>query len=605
MDRTEIMRSIAEEIGNERVKEGAAILQRYREGKKLLEEKIIDNEQWYRLRHWQQIGGKPGDPKPTSAWLLNSLMNKHADLMDNMPLPAILPREQSDEQTAAILSEIVPVILDRAGYDQVYDRASWYKLKNGTGVYGVFWDKHVDSGLGDITVRKIDLLNFFWDCTVDDIQNSPNVFLLSAVDTEMLQLAYPEMNIRRTAAEEIRQYIKDDAQDLTNKTVVVDWYYKKGGKLHLIKYTGNTLLYATENDEALRESGLYDHGKYPFVFDVLFPLEGMATGFGFIDVMRDPQLYIDSLDQIILKNARMAGTPRWLIPTNTDINEAEFADWDKTFVHAEGKLDDDHFKQIYVNPLNGFIVNHRDAKISEMKETSANRDVSSGGTSGGATAASAIAAMQEAGNKVSRDILKGSYRAHKQVVELVIELIRQFYDTNRVFRVIMPNGTTEYHEFNAAETMVLGDRKPIFDIEVAPQKSNPFNRLSQNEFAKELYAAGVFRPEMADQALAMLDMMEFEGKQKVVEKVQQGKTLMQQVQQLSDICAQLMQQMAMATGQDASRQMAALQTIRNGQSGAPGAMPKNTGTGAAQAYQRAADLAQGAEQRRIEKGSPV
>ena len=50
-------------------------------------------------------------------------------------------------------------------------------------------------------------------------------------------------------------------------------------------------------------------------------------------------------------------------------------------------------------------------------------------------------------------------------------------------------------------------------------------RLSQNEFAKELYQAGIFRPDMADQVLAVLDMMEFEGKQKVVEKVQQGQTM--------------------------------------------------------------------------------
>lgn len=601
----EIDMTFTNKVTAERVKEGETILQRYRNGKQFLEEKIVDNEQWYRLRHWQQVGANGKDPKPTSAWLLNSLMNKHADLMDNMPVPAILARERSDEETAQILSEIVPVILERAGYDEVYDKNGWYKLKNGTSCYGVFWDKNADSTLGDIAVRKIDLLNFFWDCTVDDIQNSPNVFLLSAVDTEAIQRAYPDAHIRKTAASEIRQYIKDDAQDLTNKTVVVDWYYKKDGVLHLIKYAGGELLYATENDPALAETGLYAHGQYPFVFDVLFPLEGMATGFGFIDVMRDPQLYIDRLDQIILKNARLAGTPRWLIPNNTDINEAEFADWDKPFVHAEGKIDDDHFKQIYVNPLNSYIVNHRETKINEMKETSANRDVSAGGTQSGVTAASAIAAMQEAGNKVSRDMLKGSYRAHKKVVELVIELIRQFYDSSRVFRVIMPNGATEYHEFNAADRMLFANRKPIFDIEVSPQKTNPFNRLSQNEFAKELYGAGVFRPEMADQALAMLDMMEFEGKQKVVEKVQQGKTLAMQVQQLSDICAQLVQQMGMTTGQDISRQMAALQTIRSGQTGAPMQMPKSAGSTSAQAYQRAADLAQGAEQRRMEKGSPV
>ena len=42
------------------------------------------------------------------------------------------------------------------------------------------------------------------------------------------------------------------------------------------------------------------------------------------------------------------------------------------------------------------------------------------------TAASAIAALQEAGSKLSRDMIKDSYNAHAQVVLLVIELVRQF-----------------------------------------------------------------------------------------------------------------------------------------------------------------------------------
>lgn len=377
-----------------------------------------------------------------------------------------------------------------------------------------------------------------------------------------------------------------------------------GGRLHLIKFACGKLLYATENDPELAGRGLYDHGKYPFVFDTLFPLEGLPYGFGFIDVMRDPQTYIDMLDQCILYNARLAGKPRWYISDNTGVSEEEFADWSKDFVHVAGKVDEEHLRQITVNPLNAYIINHREAKIAEMKETSANRDVSAGGTQSGVTAASAIAAMQEAGNKVSRDMLKSSYRAYRKVVELVIELIRQFYDVGRVFRVTQPNGAAEYVSLNAAQ--LLGDRRPVFDIVVSPQKSNPFNRLSQNEFAKELYAAGAFNPEMADQSLMMLDMMEFEGKEKVVEKVQQGQTLFNQVQALTQTCAQLAQRIAAATGEDPSRLLAALGA--QGQQGTPqqvGSGSGNSGGTSAQAYERAASLAQGAEQRRLERGSPV
>lgn len=594
------------QVDDSAVAEGFKLLLEYKRGKSVLEQRIIRNEEWYRLRHNRVQGGERGPIDPHSAWLLNSLMNKHADLMDNMPTPAILPRERSDEQTAKVLGEIIPVILERAGFDEIYDRCSWYKLKNGTACYGVFWDGSADGGLGDITLGRVDLLNLFWDPAVDDIQDSPNLFCVRQVHTDTLKEQYPNFEFTGDRGLTVEQYVRDDAQELSKRALLVDWYYKKGGKLHLIKFASGKLLYASENDPELAGRGLYDHGKYPFVFDTLFPLEGLPYGFGFIDVMRDPQTYIDQLDQCILYNARLAGRPRWYVSDGTGINEEEFADWSRDFVHVAGKVDEERLRQITVNPLNGYIINHREAKIAEMKETSANRDVSSGGTQSGVTAASAIAAMQEAGNKVSRDMLKSSYRAYRKVVELVIELIRQFYDVGRVFRVVAENGAADYVSFDGQQ-MALGDRRPVFDIEVSPQKSNPFNRLSQNEFAKELYAAGAFNPEMAEQALAMLDMMEFEGKQKVVERVRQGQTLLQQVQALQQTLVQLAQRYAAATGADPSGLLAAIGQQSQQQTPRADSMQRSGSSGgtSAQAYERAASLAQGAEQRRLEKGSPV
>lgn len=588
-------------IGDAAVAEGFRLLLEYKRGKSVLEQRIIRNEEWYRLRHHSVRDSAPGESiEPRSAWLLNSLMNKHADLMDNMPSPAILPRERSDEQTAKVLGEIIPVILQRAGFDEIYDRCAWYKLKNGTACYGVFWDGSADGGLGEITLGRVDLLNLFWDPAVDDIQDSPNLFCVRQLPTETLKEQYPGVEFQGERGLTLTRYLGDDARDDSRQALAVDWYYKRGGRLHLIKFACGRLLYASENDPDLAQRGLYDHGKYPFVFDTLFPLEGLPYGFGFIDVMRDPQTYIDMLDQCILYNARLAGRPRWYISDSTGINEEEFADWSRDFIHVAGKVDEEHLRQVTVNPLSGYILNYRDAKIAEMKETSANRDVSAGGTQSGVTAASAIAAMQEAGNKVSRDILKASYRAYRRVVELVIELIRQFYDMERIFRVTGENGGTEYVSFHGGK-LALAERRPIFDIVVSPQKTNPFNRLSQNEFAKELYAAGAFRPEMAEQALAMLEMMDFEGKQKVVDRIRQGKTLQQQVQGLTQVCQQLTQRLAALTGETPP----GLEKMQ------PGRQPiDRPGRGsvrgtAAQAYERAARLAQGGAQQQAAQNTPV
>ena len=74
-----------------------------------------------------------------------------------------------------------------------------------------------------------------------------------------------------------------------------------------------------------------------------------------------------------------------------------------------GNVDTTRLRQIDPPQLSNYVIEMRNAKIEELKETSGNRDFSQGSTTSGVTAASAIAALQEAGSKLSRDMIKGSY----------------------------------------------------------------------------------------------------------------------------------------------------------------------------------------------------
>ena len=76
------------EIGPEEVRQARLILNRYREGKANLERRVIENEQWYRMRHWECMRrGAKNQVEPTSGWLFNAIANKHAEAMDNFPRP--------------------------------------------------------------------------------------------------------------------------------------------------------------------------------------------------------------------------------------------------------------------------------------------------------------------------------------------------------------------------------------------------------------------------------------------------------------------------------------------------------------------------------------
>ena len=564
---------LAEVIGREEIQQAQLTLNRYKEGKANLEKRIVENEQWFKLRHWECMRKeKKLEVEPSSGWLFNCIANKHADAMDNFPSPNVLPREEGDKAEAEMLSSIIPVILDQNDFEETYDNVWDYKLKAGTGVYGVFWDKDKLNGLGDISIRKVDLINLFWESGITDIQMSRNLFHVELQDNDVLMEAYPQLQGKLGGATmDVSKYIYDDTVDTNNKSAVVDWYYKKrqNGKtvLHYCKYVNDVVLFATENDPEYAERGWYDHGMYPFVFDPLFSVEGTPCGFGYIDVGKSAQEYIDRGNQAIMMNMLANSKPRHFIRNDGSVNEEEYADLSKDFVHVDGNLGQDSILPVQGKPLNDIYVQVINNKIDELKETTGNRDISTGGTTSGVTAASAIAAMQEAGSKLSRDNSKAAYRAFRKICLMIIELIRQFYDIPRCFRIMGENGAARFVEYSNAGIQPqaqgiemgvdMGHRLPLFDIEITAQKKSPYSKMSQNELALQFYSAGFFNPQMADQALACLDMMDFDRKSFIMQKISQNGTMYQQMLMMQQQMLQMAQIIDQSKGTNMAEQIAA------------------------------------------------
>ena len=564
--------AVNQPIGKKQVQEAYQTLLKYKQGKANLETKIVDNEQWYKIRHWECMRDQKKDVQPASAWLFNCIANKHADAMDNFPSPNILPREEGDKGEAEMLSSIIPVVLDQNEFEQTYSDVWHYKLKAGTGVYGVFWDSSKLNGLGDISIRKVDLINLFWESGITDIQKSRNVFHVELADNDLLVGSYPQLTGKLGESTlDISKYVYDDSVDTTNKSAVIDWYYKKNQNgmtvLHYCKFVNDEVLFATENDPRFAERGWYDHGEFPFVFDVLFPVEGSPAGFGYIDIGKDAQTYIDRGNQAIMMNMLANAKPRHFIHEDGSVNEEEYADMTKDFIHVDGNLGQDSIIPVQGKPLNDIYVTVINNKVDELKETTGNRDISTGGTTSGVTAASAIAAMQEAGSKLSRDNSKSAYRAYRKMIVMVIELIRQFYDMPRCFRIMGENGAARFVEYSNANIQAspittefgveMGGRKPLFDIEVTAQKQSPYSKMSQNELALQFYQAGFFNPQMSDQALACLDMMDFDRKQFIMQKIAQNGTMYQQILMMQQQMLMLAQIVDKHEGSNVAEQIAA------------------------------------------------
>ena len=552
-------------VDGNRLQEFNLALQKYKAGKKSIEQRVIAAEEWWKLHNSSEARKNTkglGGFEAKSGWLHNVIVTKHADAMESYPVPLLLPRERGDEEEAQMLSKIVPVVMEQNDFEETYSDAMWQKRKTGTGVYMVTWDPDKLNKLGDISIKNVDLLNVYWEPGVKDIQDSKYFFHTAWMDNDELEAMYPQLKGRlMEAAFRPSEFLHDDNVDRMGKSVVIDVYYKRweeGRKiLHFCKYVGSHVLYSTENEtqgdraeekniagykapvnppvrpaekapkyssegekqetialgqklsaeieaERLRRGelpadmqgglimpgmtqqrqhyGLYDHGLYPFVFDPLFPVEKSPCGYGDIDLAANDQEQADILQTAFIKNAVAGAVPRFFVRADGAVNEEEFADMSRQFVHVTGgNLGSDSIRAIDYRPLPSNYVSVRNNVINELRETTGNTETATGSTTHGVTAASAIAALQEASGKGSKDNIRGSYRAYKRVVNMVIELIRQFYDVPRRFRITGSMGQQEFVSYSNANLverpmpgMLPGMSEmytlPVFDIDVVPQK---------------------------------------------------------------------------------------------------------------------------------------
>ena len=543
-----------------------AVLQKYKAGKQSLERRVIAAENWWKLRNRFEEDKRPGasstgDFRAVSGWLHNVIVSKHADAMEAYPEPVILPREPDDRAEAELLSAVVPCILEQNAFERTWSDAMWQKLKTGTAAYRVGWDPDKLGGLGDISIERVDLLNLFWEPGIADIQRSKFVFCTHLEDNDELEEEFPQLRGRlRGNPFTATRFLYDDAVSLDGKSTVVEAYYrrKRAGRtvLHYVKYVGDTVLYSTEEGEgdttagdgtevvpcevdsaiAPNAIGLYAHGRYPFVLDPLFPVEGSPCGYGFVDLCHNNQTAIDLMRSAIIKNTVVGATPRYFQRIDGSVNEEEFADLGRALVHVSGNLGEDSLRQIGFSPLSGVYMDVLNSSIQELRETSGNTETSTGNISSGVTAASAIAALQEASGKGSRDSTRSSYVAYARIVELCIELIRQFYGLPRSFRIAGRAGAEEYIRFSNAglcpRPQPFGAALPVFDVKVSAQKRNAYSRLSQNELAMELYRMGIFDEGKEQEALGCLRMMEFDGRDELIGRITASMGLREKLDEL-------------------------------------------------------------------------
>lgn len=539
-------------IDEKKVAEFESILYKYRDGKQFLDEKIKNDYEWWKQRHWHLLKGKQvaegsktvdmvnKEPEPTTAHLFSCIQNKHADAMDNIPELIFLPVSKDDEQTCSILNKIIPIVNERSKFTRAYSGCWYDKLIAGAGIYFVGWNQNLYYGLGDVEIKKVDPLKLFWKPGINNIQESPLTFYVEELPLSEVRELYPYLEVttgNHLALQEHPKQEQDIEQDIVQ---LVHCYYKVNNRIHYCYFSCGQVIYASENDDRFKNTGYYLHGKHPFVIDSCYSIYDSPFGFSLLDVEKPTQELIDKYTQFTVKNVKDNAAGKKFYDRNSGVNLNDLQDPGKEYV-AVNSINDGVIRHVEVKDITANMSGLINNKVAEMNETSGNRDFTQGGTVAGVTSASAIAALQESGSKGSRDLIKNTYEAMKEIGEMEIEIMRQRYQNTRFFRI---TGTEEEYDFVEFNNQDLLPREieqedgqsilhiPIFDVKIKAQKQSPFSTMANNEQYLNFFKAGMFNPQIADQSLLCVELLEFEGKENLIRKLKENGTLLQTVQEL-------------------------------------------------------------------------
>lgn len=491
----------------------------YKADKEQLISRIRDNELFYRASYIQSGYRLNSELVCDTPFIFSAIENARAAAIDSYPAPNILEREPDGSRTAELLSKIVPAQLDISEFKRVYKENMRSKLKFGTAVYGVFYNELT----GNIDIRAVDILDIYVDMHLSDIQDSQFLFISAAVENDLLRERYPEHAHLFSGNAEVETLCQ--SYTLKNRSSVLDCYYKKtDGTLHMIKFCHNTVISATEDMDGY-ENGIYAHRQYPVVFDVLYPVEHCPFGFGMIDIGKPSQVEINKLDRAVTENIMCGAKPRYLAKRSGGVDEEEFKDVSRNIVHYEGEPD--ALRPIDNTSLNEYYLTHREYKKDELKEILANRDFQQGATNSGVTAASAIETLRQSGEKRSRAIINDTYDSYKKIVIMMLELMRQFFDDERTYRVTDELGRKSFAGFDKSRMFkkVWGDdglewRSLYFDVDIVPQHESPYSRETANNTIMSFWQNGLFEPASSEAAVTALKNMSFDGKEQLIDDIQ-------------------------------------------------------------------------------------
>ena len=480
------------------------------------------NERIYRGEHWEEMRGGVMDgeerPEPMTPMVQSIIENVQADLMDGFPHAEITPESPEDRDVADVIGAIIAQNHDAQNFRKEYRKMCHDLLTHGWCVSESGYDSHAYNNIGMAFTRYVNCRNILFDPQCEDVQDGRAVFKIQPVTVKRLEEMYPEYEgqFESDVYDLIEERDQKVRKDSTKDVLLIEYWWRvydadaEQFRVHMAKCAGHKLL---EDSRRAKPDGYVSTGEYPFTVTGMMRRKGGPLGIGLCDSFGEMQKTADRIDQIVMMNALMASRNKMLVARSSGFDAEDLQDWSKE-VHLGDNLGG--VTWMSTPPLPQYIIQYSQLLRQTARDESGANDFSRGNTASGVTAASAIAALQEASGKRSRMIKDQLHESYKEAVRMEIEFEREYSVLPRHV-LIMRNGEEIPMTFDSAmlsRVSETGVEVPIeFFISIKVETQRQWQTQTQNELMIQLLQMGIFDPAM------LVENMIFEGKQGILKQM--------------------------------------------------------------------------------------
>ena len=491
--------------------------------------------------------------------LRSTFKNDVADQMLNLPEAKLIPETEDQGPAVEDLQDLVHhVVYETNNYTDVHRKRSGDFYGVGTAITEVAWDPDMSWGKGDIAILRWPIESFLWDRQADDIQNCRAVIKVSWHPMEWFEEHYPEIYPYMSAEnglwedtgwnEQMQERLTEDEQ----RAMLVEYWWRsydaksRRYKINVAYCAGGALI------DVKRD--VYTHGMYPFVVDTYDPIEGCIAGEGLTDELTPMMRYINRYARYIDTNLRMSSKGRMLVRRESGIDQEALRDWSKDMIEGDSVEQGRDWAWMQHVPFNGMISQQMQQFQSDMKQDSGQNQFSRGETTGGIVSGKAITALQSAGGKIQQMYTSVLAYGFKQIVEMVLWLISQFYEEERVVMVVGPNHMTRPIRFYN-ETYFRKKGKevspPPYVVQIEIVSKDPSRIEARNEMYMQAYTMAAQAQQFFPLS-ALFQILNVEGKEQILPVIAQNEQTQQQMQQMQQQIEEMGAQMEQLQNENAS-----------------------------------------------------